>query len=141
MTPKNNVPLVIFAEDDHEDWVLIEDTLSECGGLCKFERVENGLELVERLKDKNNLPTLIMLDLRMPKMDGQEALSIIKKDNTLKHIPIVVMTTSNTDEDILGAYTKGANSFVVKPVTFDSMKEVLGKIHSYWAGVATLPPA
>jgi len=132
--------LVIFAEDDNEDWMLIDETLQLCSENCVFERVHNGVELLNRLRDTSlNLPDVIMMDLKMPKKDGVETLTDIRQDDNLKHIPVIIMTTSKTESDIMRSYITGANSYVVKPVTFDAMRSVLLDIHHYWANVVTTP--
>jgi len=134
------VPLLIFAEDDNEDWILVEDTLKECEDQCSVERVEDGEELLARLEDDTKpTPSLVMLDLKMPRMDGSEALQAIRASKRLRHIPVVIMTTSRTEADIFSAYSKGANSYVLKPVTFEAMKEVLKELHHYWLSVVALP--
>lgn len=136
----NNKPLVIFAEDDNEDWMLIDDTLQQCNDKCQIERVRDGVELLKRLRDPSfKLPDVILMDLKMPKKDGIEALGDIRKDLKLRHIPVIIMTTSSTESDIVRSYTEGANSYVVKPVTFEAMKIILLKLHDYWTNVVTLP--
>jgi two-component system response regulator len=133
-------PLLLFAEDDHEDWMLIEETLAECNGKCDVERVQNGEELLKRLRDTEQpLPSVVMLDLKMPRMNGDQALQIIRNDDRLAHLPVVMMTTSKTEGDIFQAYRGGANSYVVKPVGFEDMKELLGKLHDYWFSTVELP--
>jgi len=133
-------PLVIFAEDDNEDWMLIDDTLQQCSDKCQIERVYDGVELLERLHNPAfKSPDVILMDLKMPKKDGIEALEDIRQDKSLKHIPVIMMTTSNTESDIVRSYTKGANSYIVKPVTFEAMKTVLLGLHEYWTNVVTLP--
>ena len=133
-------PLVIFAEDDNEDWMLIEDTLQQCSGSCTVERVRDGVDLMIRLLDPaQQKPDVILMDLKMPKKDGIEALGDIKRNPQLKHIPVIIMTTSKTESDIMRSYMTGANSYVVKPVTFDAMKTVLMDIHHYWGSVVKLP--
>ena len=135
-----NNPLVIFAEDDNEDWMLIDDTIQQCEEKCRIERVTNGVELLARLRDLSaGLPDVILMDLKMPKKDGIEALAEIRQDVALKHIPVIMMTTSNTESDVIKSYTTGANSYIVKPVTFEAMKIVLVGLHYYWSNIATLP--
>lgn len=85
------------------------------------------------------LPGLILLDLNMPRKDGREALKEIKADVELRKIPVVVLTTSKADEDIVGSYDIGASSFITKPVTFDKLCEVLQTFGNYWVEIVRLP--
>ena len=133
-------PLVIFAEDDNDDWMLIDDTIQQCSSKCQIERVTDGVDLLKRLRDTSaRLPDVVLMDLKMPKKDGIETLAEIRQDLKLKHIPVIMMTTSNTESDIVKSYTTGANSYVVKPVTFDAMRDVLVNLHHYWANVVVTP--
>ena len=135
-------PFVIFAEDDHEDWNLIQDALDEChpNDTPTWERCVDGVALLDRLRDGTRpIPDLIMLDLRMPRMDGAEALDAIRSDTALKHIPVVVLTTSKSEADIFMSYHKGANSYVVKPVSYDAIKETLHAVKHYWTTVVRVP--
>jgi len=135
-------PFVIFAEDDHEDWGLIQDALEECRleDSPIWERCLDGRALLDRLRDSARpTPDLIMLDLRMPRMDGAEALDALKADPALKHIPVVVLTTSKSEADVFMAYHKGASSYVVKPVSYDAIKESLRALKHYWTTVARVP--
>jgi CheY-like chemotaxis protein len=84
---------------------------------------------------------LILLDLNMPKMGGREALKVIKEDKTLRDIPIVVLTTSRLDEDIIRSYQLGVNSFISKPVTFSGLVEAMNVLGRYWLEIVELPPA
>jgi CheY-like chemotaxis protein len=84
-------------------------------------------------------PGLILLDLNMPRKDGREALAEIKHDPVLRHIPVVVLTTSRAEQDILTTYDLGVNSFISKPVTFDGLVEVMRGLNRYWSEIAELP--
>ena len=86
-------------------------------------------------------PGLILLDLNMPKIDGREALKVMKADPELKRIPVVVMTTSNAEEDVYRSYDVGANAYIVKPVTFDSMVEIMRTLRRYWFDIVEQPGA
>jgi CheY-like chemotaxis protein len=132
------MPLVLFAEDDDEDWLLIEEALQDCEAPLQVERVRDGVALMERLR-RGPDPALVMLDLRMPKKDGTEVLREIRQDADLRFLPVVIMTTSGRDLDIFQAYFEGANSYVVKPVTFDLMAKALRELHKYWTEVVQLP--
>lgn len=134
-------PLVLFAEDDDEDWLLINEVLDdECKSEIRYERVKDGVSLLDRLRDLSvPLPHLVMLDIRMPRKDGMEALREIRQDQTLRHLPVVIMTTSKGETDVLRAYTSGASAYVVKPVTFPDMATILKSLHHYWTEILRVP--
>ena len=136
------VPLVLFAEDDDEDWLLMSEVLEEdCEVNMDIERVSDGDTLLTRMQDTEKpSPNLVMLDLKMPRMDGLEALQEIRKLAGLKGItPVIIMTTSNLETDIVKSYKTGANSYVVKPGDHEKMGEALRTMHKYWVEVAQLP--
>lgn len=135
-----------MADDDPDDQILLQEALRENNipNLVCF--VENGEELLDFLTKKGKfegsdcaVPGLILLDLNMPKMDGRQALKLIKADPVLKKIPVVVLTTSKADSDILECYNLGVNSFVSKPVNFQDLVAVTREISNYWLGTVTLP--
>lgn len=130
---------LLFAEDDDEDWMLIEEALEDCPNEVKYSRVKNGEELVSRLKSGMNKPDMIILDLRMPVRDGFWALQQIRANPKLRHLPITVMTTSETEVDIVGSYAKGANAYLVKPPSFEDMHKLLHETHRFWSQIARLP--
>lgn len=141
-------PLVILmAEDDADDRLLAEEAMIESRVLNDLHFVENGVELLDylygkdRFADRNQypLPSLILLDLNMPLMDGREALQSIKNDPVLKRIPVVILTTSKTEEDMLKGYDLGAASYITKPVTFDVLVELMRALGNYWVEFVELP--
>ena len=110
--------------------------------------VENGEELLQYLRGEGKfatsagtqaLPGLILLDLNMPRMDGRTALAQIKADPELRRIPVVVLTTSKAEEDILRTYDLGVNSFITKPVTFEALVDVVRTLNHYWIEIVELP--
>lgn len=139
---------ILMADDDPDDCMLVRDALEEAGLINDLRFVEDGDELMDYLYRRGKYaepsnsprPGLILLDLNMPKKDGREALKEIKADPDLRRIPIVVLTTSQADEDILRTYDLGANSFITKPVTFESLLEVMKITARYWFEVVALPP-
>lgn len=138
--PDNKPIDIVLADDDPDDRLLTQDALKESRLANKLHVVENGEELIDYLRnDKNPQPGLILLDLNMPKLDGREALKIIKTDENLRHIPIVVLTTSKSEEDIFKTYDYGVNSFVTKPVTFEGLVKVMRSIGKYWFEIVELP--
>ncbi|MEO0620133.1 MAG: response regulator [Pseudomonadota bacterium] len=144
----NSMLEILIADDDFDDRMLIEDAFVESKLRNPISFVENGEELLDRLRctgkfsDQNSdrLPGLIILDLNMPRMDGREALSLIKADPRLKLIPVVVLTTSKAEEDIIRTYDLGVNSFIQKPVTFDGLVDVVRTLNRYWIEIVHLPP-
>ncbi|MEI6507076.1 MAG: response regulator [Bacteroidota bacterium] len=138
---------ILIAEDDEEDRMLTKDALKESLLVNRVDFVENGEELMDYLnnkgpysdKQKFPLPGLILLDLNMPKKDGREALKEIKSDPLLKKIPVVVLTTSKAEEDILRTYDLGVNSFITKPVSFNEMVNVMKALGKYWLEIVELP--
>lgn len=138
---------ILIADDDPEDRELTRDALQECRLANEVHFVRDGEELMEYLRREGPyanlleqpLPGLILLDLNMPRKDGREALKEIKSDRDLRRIPVVVLTTSKADEDILRTYDLGVNSYVTKPVTFDSLVETLKVLGKYWFEIVVLP--
>ncbi len=149
MTHKPNLITILMAEDDPDDRLLTEEALEESHLLNKLNFVENGEELLDYLYQRGKFsdpktaprPGVIFLDLNMPKKDGREALQEIKADPSLRLIPVVVLTTSKAEEDIIKTYDLGASSFITKPVTFESLVEVMKTLGKYWFEIVELPPA
>ena len=147
MTVKRNVAPILMAEDDLDDRLLARRALNENYVANPLITVNNGEELLDYLYQKGKFsdpatspkPCFILLDLNMPKMDGREALKIIKEDETLKGIPIVVMTTSKAEEDIFESYNEGANSYITKPITFAGLVKVIKALKNYWLEIVQLP--
>lgn len=146
---KRQVPPILMADDDEDDRLLAEDALAESGLPNKLFFVENGQQLLEYLRGegafkdrgKHPLPGLILLDLNMPIKDGLSALTEIRADERLTHLPVVVLTTSNNDEEVLKSYRIGANSFLTKPIEFDALVEMLRNLGKFWFETAHLPCA
>ncbi len=139
---------ILYADDDPEDRMLVMDAWKESRVGNDLHVVEDGEQLMDYLYRRNGyaaltdspFPGMILLDLNMPKKDGREALKEIKADSTLRRIPIVVLTTSQAEEDIFRAYDLGVNSFIVKPVTFKSLVDVTKILGKYWLEIVELPP-
>lgn len=140
--------VILMADDDLEDQFLVKEAFEEVYLRNPLEFVNDGVELLEYLRREGKysslkgapLPGLVLLDLNMPRMDGREALQEIKRDEALQKIPIIVLTTSKADEDIIKSYNLGANSYIVKPVTLDSLMKVARSVGEYWIQIVTLPP-
>jgi two-component system response regulator len=143
----NQEPIVILmAEDDADDRLLAAEALEESRLMNELHCVNDGVELMDFLyrRDKYaDLPLpkigIILLDLNMPRMDGREALEHIKTDPTLRSIPVVILTTSKTEEDILLSYRMGVSGFVTKPVSFQGLVEVMKSLGDYWFEIVKLP--
>ncbi|MEZ5856594.1 MAG: response regulator [Hyphomicrobiaceae bacterium] len=138
---------ILIADDDADDRMLIEDAFRESRLSNPLHFVENGEELLHFLRGEGKyadrghikLPRLILLDLNMPKMDGRTALKHLKADPELRRIPVVVLTTSKAEEDILRTYDLGVSSFITKPVTFQGLVEVVRALNTYWIEIVELP--
>lgn len=136
-----------MADDDEDDRLLTQDALAESRVLNELHFVEDGVELLEYLErkgkfeDKNSSPRpgLILLDLNMPRMDGREALEAIKANPNLKGIPVVILTTSKQEEDMVKGYNLGAASYITKPVTFDGLVDLMKTLGKYWVEFVELP--
>jgi len=139
--------IILMAEDDEDDRLMTKDALQEARLVNEIHFVEDGEELMDYLYHRGKytdhatspLPGLILLDLNMPRKDGREALREIKGDENLRQIPIVVLTTSKAEEDILRSYDLGVNSFIIKPVTFQALVEVMKTLAKYWFEIVELP--
>ena len=130
---KENKP-ILLAEDDMVDAMTVKRAFEEIHITNPLIIVENGEEALEYLKDKNNTkPAIILLDLNMPKMNGIEFLKIAKKDDELKRIPVVVLTTSKEEQDRMESFNLGVSGYMVKPVDFGKFIEVIKTIHLYWS--------
>ncbi|UBV44658.1 response regulator (plasmid) [Deinococcus taeanensis] len=138
---------ILMADDDEDDRMFAKDALTESRVLNDFRCVEDGEELMDYLRRRGKYaepgraprPGLILLDLNMPRKDGREALAEIKSDPALRSIPVIVLTTSSAQEDIIRSYDLGVNSFVTKPVTFASLVEVMRGLGRYWIEIVQLP--
>lgn len=139
--------VILMADDDPDDRVMTKEALEENFLLNELRFVEDGAELMDYLKRRGKYsnpeisprPGVILLDLNMPKKDGRECLKEIKSDDELKSIPVIVLTTSKAEEDILRSYDLGVNSFVTKPVTFFELVEVMKNLGNYWFDIVQLP--
>ena len=147
MSEDQSVITIHMCDDDPDDQLLVSDALHEARLGNPIDFSSNGRELLqylnregeyEKLKDKP-LPGLILLDLNMPIMDGREVLKILKEDDQFKSIPIIILTTSKAEEDVARSYDMGVNSFVIKPVSFENLVEMIQSITEYWFHVVALP--
>ena len=138
---------ILMADDDPDDQMLTKDAFEECRLSNDLRFVNDGEKLMDYLcrrgdfenPEESPRPGLILLDLNMPRKDGREALGEIKSDPDLRRIPVVVLTTSKAEEDILKSYDLGVNSFIVKPVSFEGLLEVVKALGKYWIQIVELP--
>ena len=143
MSPKKEPIVLLMAEDDEDDRLLTRDAFAESRLKNELRFVEDGVELLSYLRREGKYadaprPGVILLDLNMPRKDGREALQEIKADPDLRRIPIVVMTTSSAEEDIVRSYDLGASSYITKPVTFEGLVEVMRGFGRYWIEIVEL---
>lgn len=148
MTQMHGSLTILVAEDDADDRVLLADAFADSGVVVSLDFVTDGVELMERLARRDadananlGLPDLVLLDLNMPRMDGREALRAIREHERLRHLPVIILTTSNAELDIRVSYQLGANSYVTKPRRFDELTAVLRSLERYWMDIARLPSA
>jgi CheY-like chemotaxis protein len=147
MRTRTRAITILLAEDDPDDRMLVRDAAAEGRLINELRYVEDGEELMDYLHQRGKFagaraaprPGLILLDLNMPRKDGREALREIKADPFLRQIPVVVLTTSKSEEDVFRSYDLGANSFVTKPVTFQSLVELMKTLGTYWLEMVELP--
>ena len=136
---------ILLVEDSPSDTELTIEALREGKMRNNLSTVEDGVQALEFLRRRGPYanaprPDLIMLDLNLPRKDGREVLAEIKADPALKTIPVVVLTTSRAEQDILRAYNLHANCYITKPVDFEQFLDVVRTIESFWLMIVTLPP-
>ncbi len=138
-TPSPSIT-ILTAEDDPDDRMLVKDAFIESGQDNKLFFVVDGIDLLQFLRHQGNYaaieesptPDLILLDLNMPRKDGRESLAEIKADPDLRYIPVVVLTASEAEADILRTYNLGGAGFIIKPETFEGLLEVVKGLNQYW---------
>lgn len=138
---------ILMAEDDPDDRFLAQEALEEARLANDLHFVYDGEQLMDYLHRRGDYkapnraprPGLILLDLNMPRKDGREALKEIKADPKLRCIPIVILTTSKAEEDILRSYNLGVNAYITKPVTFEALVEVMKALGKFWLEIVQLP--
>ena len=139
-------PLEIFlVEDNKGDIGLVTEFFSDAKVITNLHIAEDGEEAIRFLYDKDKflgstLPDIIILDLNLPKKDGREVLKEIKENDDLKNIPVIILTTSSADKNILRVYDLHANAYIVKPLDFDEFMKVIKSIADFWFKAVTLPP-
>ena len=137
MTGKKSV--IVVAEDDSDDRLLITDALKVVGFPGEVQFAHDGVQLIDRLHNGSPLPNLLLLDLNMPRKDGRKVLEEIKTNPRLRSIPVIVHSTSNSEDDIRFCYDRCVNSYVVKPDSYEELRENLRGIVLFWFKIARLP--
>jgi two-component system, chemotaxis family, response regulator Rcp1 len=142
---RSNCIEILLVEDSPTDRFLTEEALREGKIANSLAVVVDGVEAIEYLRREGRFsqavrPDLILLDLNLPRKDGREVLAEIKADPDLRVIPVVVLTTSSAEEDVLRSYGLHANCYITKPVQFDEFKRVVASIEDFWFAVVKLPP-
>jgi CheY-like chemotaxis protein len=146
--PSDRAITILLADDDEDDRLMTREALQDARLNNDLRAVIDGVDLLEYLRQTGPYsgpqdaprPGLILLDLNMPRMDGREALAEIKSDPDLRSIPVVVLTTSRADEDVVRSYDLGVNSFITKPVTFQGLVDAMKVVSRYWLEIVDLPP-
>jgi len=138
---------ILLAEDNENDVELTLAAFKECHLSNEVEVVRDGAEALDNIyrrgkysERENGLPCVVLLDLKMPKVDGHEVLRQIKSDPALRHIPVVMLTSSREEKDLIRSYDLGVNAFVVKPVDFGQFLEAIHTLGIFWAIVNEAPP-
>lgn len=135
---------ILLVEDNYGDVILTRRAFQEAKIVNKLYVASTGEEAVSMLRKEDewkdfNLPDLILLDLNLPQMHGQEVLEIIKKEQSLKHIPVIILSSSRADNDVVKSYNLHANGYVVKPVSLDNFHDVVKKLEQFWFTLVVMP--
>lgn len=136
---------ILLVEDNEGDVLLIKEAFQDARIVNNISTVNNGEKAVQLLEksspyEDQRTPDLILLDINLPRMNGKEVLRYVKGSEALKHIPVIIMTTSSDDKDILDSYKNQANCFITKPVDVDDFFRTVSKIENFWVQLVKLPP-
>lgn len=136
---------ILMIDDDEGDVLMAQEALEDAKLVNNFYTVHDGLEAIEFMEKQGHFsdmptPDLVLLDINMPRMNGHEVLSWMREHSTYKLTPVVILTTSSSDNDILKSYEKHANCFITKPVDLEKFNKVVATIDEFWAGIVKLPP-
>lgn len=135
---------ILLVEDNEGDIVLTREALEECNIIGKVEIARDGAAAIrffdEILREEHaNLPDMVLLDINLPKKNGHEVLLYIKEHDLLRHIPVIMLTTSSSEKDIVESYKHYANCYITKPVDVDNFIDVISQIETYWFNIVQLP--
>ncbi len=136
---------ILLVEDNENDVMLMEHGFRKSRLVVNLHRARDGEECMDFLRKRGPfanapMPDLVLLDLNMPRMDGREVLAELVKDETLRHLPVVILTTSSEEREILDMYKLRCSSYIVKPVDFEQFLRVIQLVSDYWFTVVVLPP-
>lgn len=134
---------ILLVEDNEGDILLTQEVFKTSGFSHPISIARDGEEALDFLYQRNKLsgaerPDLILMDINIPKINGKEVLTMIKKDNDLKTIPVIMLSTSSDDKDILESYRNHANCFITKPINFDEFSKAVVEIKNFWFNLATV---
>jgi two-component system response regulator len=140
--------IILLVEDNPDEVTLTIRALRKSNIINEVVVAENGVEALEYLfgkgihsgRDMNVMPTLVLLDLKLPKVDGMEVLKRIRNEERTKYVPVVILTSSKQDEDVINGYKFGCNSYIRKPVDFSQFSEATRQLGLYWLLLNELPP-
>jgi chemotaxis family two-component system response regulator Rcp1 len=136
---------ILLVEDNPEEVLLTRETLKDAKVANEVSVAADGEEALRFVRNEREFagsprPDLILLDLNLPRKDGRQVLTELKNDEQLRRIPVIVLTTSASDQDLMEAYDKSVNAYIRKPVSLDRLINVVNSIDEFWLGVVTLPP-
>jgi CheY-like chemotaxis protein len=145
---RRNLRPILLAEDNANDIELILTAFQDAGLANEIVVTRDGQEAIDFLYSKgayidrpSTAPALVLLDLKMPRLDGREVLRVMREDPALRTVPAVILTSSKEEADLLETYRLGANAYVVKPVAFDEFISAVGRLGIFWVTLNELPPA
>ncbi|MFN7950218.1 MAG: response regulator [bacterium] len=146
MTKRGRPIEILLVEDSPSDALITREALAESRVLNSLHQVDNGVEAMRYLRREGDYanaprPDLVLLDWKLPRMSGEEVLAAIRQDPALTDLPIVVLSTSKAEEDVLTSYGLHANCFITKPVEFGRFVEVIRSVGDFWFSIVTLPGA
>ena len=134
-----NQHTIFVAEDDEDDQFLLRTAFASTGVACDLVFFTNGEELINQLAISAHRPTLVLLDLNMPVMDGFQTLSYLRNQDAYRTMPVLVLTTSSQREDVTKAYSLGANSFITKPHQYADLTRSVQQLQQFWLATASVP--
>ena len=132
-------PLILIVDDNEPDFLALQRVLKKIGAANRLKHCPGGQEALDYLRVADEKPGIILLDLNMPGLDGREVLKFLKSDPELHSIPVIVFTTSDSEQDIQSCYDSGVNSYITKPVDLAQLTEVIANVHRYWFSAVKLP--
>jgi chemotaxis family two-component system response regulator Rcp1 len=141
---KRQLVEILLVEDNPSDVILTQLAMRQCKLANNMQVARDGEEALQILRGEGQFagsarPDLILLDLNLPRMDGRELLSVIKSDPVLRTIPVVVLTTSEEERDVVESYALHANAYIAKPIDMDQFVKVVKAVDDFWFGIVTLP--